>query len=152
MTINGREVKETGVYQPEKTMYKSGRALLFFSIAALVLFLLLYLVIITSGTLDAGGKTVYAAKSFYVLMTAIPVLLSVVIILLVAVSNIYYAKKSKVKDMSSGTREEAIVSEMDPSGLKYVVFIASDRKCSACGVKLMPGNAKFCPECGTKQI
>jgi len=151
MDINGREAKEIGLYQPERTMYKSGRMLLFFSIAALILFVLLYSVIITSDTLDVGGKTVYAAKSLYVLMMAVPVLLSVFIILLVAVSNMYYAKKSKAKDMSSGETEEAIVSVMDPSGLKCVAFIASDRKCSSCGVKLIPGNAKFCPECGSRQ-
>jgi len=147
------EVKETGLYQSERTIKRASRMILLLAVALTVLSLLLYFVILTSDTLQVGGKTVYAAKSLYVLMTAIPVLFTILCLYVVAFSNLHYAKRSGTEDISSGRREEAIISNADPQGsVKYVALINSDRKCSACGTKLMPGNAKFCPECGTKQI
>jgi hypothetical protein len=152
MDIKEDELKEAGLYQSDTMIRKSTRTVLIFTVCFSVLFLLLFIRIITSGTADVDGKSVYAASSFYTLMMAVPFLLAAVILFSLCFSNSYHAKKAMDEVLNFGDPEEAVVRNIDIRGsAKYVAFTASDSKCSACDARSST-KAKFCPECGTKKM
>jgi hypothetical protein len=152
MGVKDYEIKETGLYQSARTITRGSIYILVLAVSLTVLSLLLYFVILTSGTADVDGKTVYSVKSFYVLMTAIPVFFTITCLFVVSGSNLYFAKRSRTEGPLSTRREEVLISNADPPGsVKYMVIINSECKCSACGAGSIPENAKFCPQCGQKQ-
>lgn len=149
---NGRDVKDTGLYQSGKWMVKGGRSMLFCIICISFMFLLIFSIIITSEVLDVNGTSVYNVKTTYVLFLSLALIICIALFLLLCVPTLYYGKKSKTRDFSEGTLMGVLVSDIDSrTGAKYVAFIGSDRKCSDCGANLVSKDAKFCSDCGHKQ-
>ena len=133
MEINGRKVKETGLFQSGKGLRQSGAALLCFGIITMQAILLM--------SLKANMYWDVAASLAFV----------GILLMLLGVSNIVIGSRIASKEYQGGELQESYavkLSDRDKVS-KYVAFVESEA-CAACGADLA-GDGIFCSKCGERQ-
>jgi len=124
-------------------------------ILAMCVILMIFIVkiisdIVNGKTEDLAGNTVYVISENVLISITALAILTILVLLLLAIGNIYSQSVAKKQDYEKGKKRTVSMVEIrgEKSYQYYVAIYDDAQHCTGCGASLDGTEANFCPKCG----